>query len=554
MRKKDKIICNVSSYNRKNQLLKTIESIYDQCDIINIFLNEYHTIPETLIDDKILITTTDNEKGDAYKFQQLSVSDGYYLTIDDDLIYPKNYVENLINQIEKYGRKSIITFHGRSFHDFPIKSYYKDNDVYIHFTDELLVDTKVQFGGTGVMGFHTDLLKIDLEYFKYPNMADVWVGKYTKENDIDIICVKKPKNYIIQQKIQETIFKTHNKNDKIQTKITNISYTKKDISIIIPTYNNVDYIDECLESISKSGVKFNYEVIVGIDGCDETLSHIKEMTYNYNVRFYYFEKNSGAYVVRNTLIDLVNSEKIIFFDSDDIMRPTMIESIIKYLNDFDYVKPKMFNFRNTNTEVLGRGKWGEGVFGIRKSVVDYLNGFEPWPCAADSEFMTRLKVNNFKGFLTKEILMNRRIHNNSLTVNSETGMGSDKRKTYSEKIKNKKDRGPLTKKVKSSCYLINNRWDFNQEINFQTDMGILPNNKLPIKNFQPKRVKKTIDYKKINKVLPKEKIQKSRKVEKQNKPKDRNILTKIRKGSIVEQNFKMANVKNKKTNLNSGIF
>ncbi len=41
----DKIIYNVASYKRGDTLIKTIESIYNQCDIINVTLNDYDEIP-----------------------------------------------------------------------------------------------------------------------------------------------------------------------------------------------------------------------------------------------------------------------------------------------------------------------------------------------------------------------------------------------------------------------------------------------------------------------------------------------------------------------------
>jgi len=64
----DKKICNISSYNRKSTLLKTIDSIYPHMDVINVALNSYDEIPSELIDDKINLVITDNSKGDAYKF------------------------------------------------------------------------------------------------------------------------------------------------------------------------------------------------------------------------------------------------------------------------------------------------------------------------------------------------------------------------------------------------------------------------------------------------------------------------------------------------------
>ena len=49
----DKIIYNIASYKRADTLIKTIQSIYNQCDIINVALNDYGEIPVELYDKKI---------------------------------------------------------------------------------------------------------------------------------------------------------------------------------------------------------------------------------------------------------------------------------------------------------------------------------------------------------------------------------------------------------------------------------------------------------------------------------------------------------------------
>ena len=52
-------------------------------------------------------------------------------------------------------------------------------------------------------------------------------------------------------------------------------------SIIIPTFNNLDYLKLCLKSIKKNS-KFDHEIIVFInEGRDGTLEYVKENNLNY---------------------------------------------------------------------------------------------------------------------------------------------------------------------------------------------------------------------------------------------------------------------------------
>ncbi len=237
----EKIIVNVASYKRIDSLVKTLESIINQCDEINVALNSTEGgLPPILYHHKINLFFTDNSKGDAFKFLRLSNSDGYFLTIDDDLIYPPNYVEYLIKRCKDYNNSKVITLHGRSFSKFPINSYYKSATEKYSCLKKVKNDVKVQFGGTGVMCFHTSLMKIPIEYFRYANMADIWVGKYCFLKNIDIICLKHDEGYIKYIPQKTTIYELESKNDTLQTKVATPILNK-----------NEDFIEEKISVESK---------------------------------------------------------------------------------------------------------------------------------------------------------------------------------------------------------------------------------------------------------------------------------------------------------------
>ena len=433
----DKKIVNISSFGRIGSLEKTLQSIYNQCDEINLCLNDKITeLPDFLLQPKINLYITDNSKGDAFKFMFLETKNGYYLTIDDDLIYPPNYVNFMVDKCKEYNNKKIITLHGRSFYNFPIKSYYNSNAQRFYYNEKVLDDVKVQFGGTGVMCLHTSLLKKSINDFLLPNMADVWIGKFAKENNIDIICVKHEKSFIKSIPQLKTIYDDSKNNDLNQTKIVNKIYDLNTISIIIPTYNNIEYLDESINSIINSGKKYNIEILVGIDGCQKTLDYVKQKIYPEFVNFYYFNSNNGPYIVKNTLSKITNSNKILFFDSDDIIEKESIQKLINLSRDYQVVRPKYVDF-NLNRKTLGTNH-GEGVFMIDKKLFLDMNGFEPWRVAADTEFMNRVRLKNVKTYLTPEILFKRRIHPQGLTSRKDTGIGSTLRNKYIQLMNNKK--------------------------------------------------------------------------------------------------------------------
>ena len=52
-------------------------------------------------------------------------------------------------------------------------------------------------------------------------------------------------------------------------------------SIIIPTFNNLDYLKICINSIKKNS-KYSHEIIIHInEGTDGTLNYVKENNFKY---------------------------------------------------------------------------------------------------------------------------------------------------------------------------------------------------------------------------------------------------------------------------------
>ena len=61
------------------------------------------------------------------------------------------------------------------------------------------------------------------------------------------------------------------------------------ISIIIPTYNNLEYLKLCLKSLNKN-FNFNHEIIFHVnEGIDGTLEYLK----NNNIKYLHNKNNVG---------------------------------------------------------------------------------------------------------------------------------------------------------------------------------------------------------------------------------------------------------------------
>ena len=83
-------------------------------------------------------------------------------------------------------------------------------------------------------------------------------------------------------------------------------------SIIVPTYNNLDYLKLCLKSI-KDNSFFDHEIIVHVnEGSDGTKSFLE----NINQKFTYSAKNEGVCVAFNKAVKKANKKYIVLAHDD----------------------------------------------------------------------------------------------------------------------------------------------------------------------------------------------------------------------------------------------
>ena len=219
------------------------------------------------------------------------------------------------------------------------------------------------------------------------------------------------------------------------------------------------FLPELINSIERNEYKEEYEVLVGIDSCYDTLNYIYENQFLPNFKFFFFSENKGPYVIKNTLCEVSKFEKILFFDSDDVMMSSMLSEIDSNLDLYPVIKPKYINFTDINgvrDYKKEKPQFGEGVFAIQKNLFLDMNGFEGWEVAADSDFMGRLYKTDVSILHTNSILFHRRHHENSLTVHPSTGLASRLRGQYHFLSRNKTSKNLVNEKFVRGNYSIVN--------------------------------------------------------------------------------------------------
>jgi len=322
---------------------------------------------------------------------------------------------------------------------------------------------------------------------------------------------------------------------KILTNNLKINKKKYQLSILISTFENVEYLTECFNSIINTTKGFNIEILVGIDSCNKSLEFISSKNYPDNFRFYFFEENNGPYVVFNTLSNIASSDYLLFFGSDDVMNQNMIGNILKRISFCDFIRSSYVEFKDGGKrDPNGKRIYEGGVFTIKKQIFDHLNGFEPWKCEADSEFVVRLFKNNYKGIMSNNLDFYRRIHNKGLTSRPETGYNSKLRMSYKKEYLEKTNFGPLINK-RTAKYIIINPGKY--ETTFET-VNFAEKRENVLGGFLNRQVNvdvKEVDYNKVNEVTQNREIQKERTHSRPERPVNENSNSNAAKKAVVSK-------------------
>ncbi len=106
------------------------------------------------------------------------------------------------------------------------------------------------------------------------------------------------------------------------------------VSIITPTYNSADFIEETIKSVQNQTYD-NWEMLI-TDDCstDNTVDVVKKIANkDQRVKLFKLDKNSGSAVARNNSIEKASGRFHAFLDADDIWFDHHLKDSIKAIND-----------------------------------------------------------------------------------------------------------------------------------------------------------------------------------------------------------------------------
>ena len=185
---------------RYESLLSALPTLLNQTrqpNQISIFLNEFPTIPPLPKMDGIFYVIAEGALADRGKFFGCDQWNGYWISVDDDILYPPDYIERLVEALERDEYHHVVGVHGtllaRPFSDF---ASYMNSRIVLDYRASLETSRQVHMLGTGTVAFHTNNFCPDLRAMPFPNMADVFFAVQAKQAGIPLLAIDRPKRWL----------------------------------------------------------------------------------------------------------------------------------------------------------------------------------------------------------------------------------------------------------------------------------------------------------------------------------------------------------------------
>jgi hypothetical protein len=394
---------------RRGNLPRIVAAILPQCDILNIYLNEYDSVPNCLRHDRIVPVLGKTARGnlrDNGKFYDTETfGEGYRLFIDDDIDYPPDYVESILFGIARFGFRAIVGYHG-TIYRAPLESYVRDRTVlpfyaggHGAFVDQL---------GTGALGYHSTTFSIGLDAFETEGIADLWFAKRAAERGVPLVALERPADWLVSMPAaDDSLFQQAKRDDAresallrerlvpalrigpraahvrfIQSLYTPAHLERQGVNLelslsgvfgaeeieeeirfalIIPGWNCAEHVAPCLASIQRQKPGgYDLELFAYDDGSDDgTWDRLAEQAERLHLRLFRGELNMGPAFARDFLLRQVEDGQTIcvLLDMDDELLPHALETLERTYRDNPNCWMTYGNWLNQNGEINSEGTY-----------------------------------------------------------------------------------------------------------------------------------------------------------------------------------------------------
>lgn len=227
-----------SIWLRESALHAAVNSLSHQVDHLNVYLNGYDVVPSFLQQPYITVVQSQNagakgDIGDIGKFFWCNdVKTEYHITVDDDIVYPEDYVNKMLTFRQSFPGPAVVGVHGIRIIEESLvptdphvrgQGYYGSRKVWMA-VEKVPHQVVVHILGTGTILYKFDdfgVIDID-QVFQQPNMADIWLGGLAQKLKIPMMVIPHEADWIreVPGTFEQSIYKKSTKRrraDRLQT-------------------------------------------------------------------------------------------------------------------------------------------------------------------------------------------------------------------------------------------------------------------------------------------------------------------------------------------------
>lgn len=183
--------------SRVSTLQRVVERLLPQASRVGVYLNGYDRVPKFLRRERIDVARSQDhgDLRDNGKFFFLSHAETqYYASVDDDILYPDDYLDRLIGTLDKAEQPAAVGVHG-AMYPFPVIDLF-DSRYLLHFKDPSPHVMPVHLLGTGTTLIDQSEWGLELAEFGAGGMADIWFAAAAARRNARLFVVRRGRDWL----------------------------------------------------------------------------------------------------------------------------------------------------------------------------------------------------------------------------------------------------------------------------------------------------------------------------------------------------------------------
>lgn len=213
--------------SRLETFSKVFPAVHAQVDHMYVYLDGFEEVPEFLQQADRVSVYRAEQVGDLHASSRyLCVRElgepSIVISVDDDIIYPPDYVEQLVAALDQVNGRAVVGVHGRVFLP-PHRSYARDVWCSAFFSKSAEMRHMHELGA-GTCCFRSDVLDIDPRIWKRYNMEDIYLAIEAQRRGLPRLSIPRALNWLrpYAENQPDSLWLKAQKDDSEQTKLMRV--------------------------------------------------------------------------------------------------------------------------------------------------------------------------------------------------------------------------------------------------------------------------------------------------------------------------------------------